>query len=202
MVSSERAPITVVTATGLEYAQARKALPRQIGVVRAGISLKSSNARITGIAISCGIAGGLRDDLPTGTVIVPRSIGRSDGAVRACDEELVDALTRAAQSIGCRVVNDPLLTSESFVRGARRSHFAQRGFAGVDMESASIHADRFACVRTILDTPSREISEAWLSGMRAAFTPRAWLDLPFLIKNGPRAARTAANVIAAAFQAA
>jgi hypothetical protein len=199
MVSRERPLITVVTATGLEYAQARKALPDSIAVIRAGISLRTSRERVNGIAISCGLAGGLRDDLPTGTVLVPHTIALEDGTEVPCDAQLVQKLSDTARTLGRRVQNEPLLTSRALVHGPRRAQWAARGFAGVDMESGFIAAERLACVRVVLDTPHREIAPAWLDGKRAAVTPRAWIDLPFLIKNGPRSAWAAAEVIAAAF---
>ena len=189
--------IAVVTATRLEYAAARKALPKSVRVVRAGIGLVRSPDRVDGIAISCGLAGALREDVPTGTVLIPRVVGRTDGTSIACDDELSQALAQTAGEMGFQVLVEPLLTSETFVSGSQRALWAQRGYAAVDMETGSIEADRLACVRVALDTPQREISPAWLHPARAVFRPSAWLDLPFLMKEAPRCAGIAAAVVAA-----
>ncbi len=203
MVPGQQLPlVTLVTATGLEYAQARKALPAHVPVLRAGIALRTSSTRINGLAISCGLAGGLRADVPTGAVLIPRRVVRTDGSSVQCDEEGVECLLSAARTLGHTPIDAPLLTSRSFVHGKERAQLAQRGFAGVDMESGAIQADRLACVRVVLDTPVREISPAWLSGLRVVFTPRAWFDLPFLLRNGPRGAYTAAAIVAASLESA
>ncbi|MFN2449469.1 MAG: hypothetical protein ABR508_06730 [Candidatus Baltobacteraceae bacterium] len=198
MVSRAPLPVTVVTATALEYRQARKLLPARVRVIRAGISLRAGAGTIGGLAISCGLAGGLRNDLPTGSALIPHHVRRPDGTSVACDPEYVSILSAAARDLGVLVCNDPLLTSTQFICGAARTAWAAHGFAGADMESGLIHAERLACVRIVLDTPGREISPAWLSGVRAAFDPRAWIDLPFLARNGPACARSAALIVARA----
>lgn len=188
--------VTIVTATGVEYAAARKAAPAGVRVVQAGIAL--ARTRDFGeIAISCGLAGALRRDLPTGTVLVPRSVGRPDGTTLECDAEIVAALCEAAQRLGHHPVDAPLLTSENLVHGSERATWAPR-YAAVDMETGLITASRVACVRVVLDTPQREISPVWLHPARAIAHPRAWGDLPFLAREGPRCARIAAQIAAAA----
>lgn len=192
--------ITVVTATGLETAAARKLLPAHVRVMRAGISLRNMRERLDGIAVSCGVAGGLRVDLPTGTVLVPRSFLRPDGTIVHCDADLVESFLAAAHSLGHEAVDAPLLTSATFVHGPARAIWADRGYAGVDMETGLLDAERLACVRVVLDTPGREISPAWGTPGRAAIDPRAWRDLPFLAREGPRCAQIAASVIACALR--
>ena len=188
--------LTVVTATRVEAQAARKALSPGVRVVECGISL-ARQCEFDGIAMSCGLAGGLRDDFPTGTVIVPARVRRPDGTMLECDAELTASLTTAARDLGYRVANDPLITSAGLVHGAERAAWAPE-YAAVDMETGLIRAERIACVRVILDTPQREISPAWLTPLRAAFTPSAWRDLPFLAREGPRCSAIAAAVIAAA----
>ncbi|HZZ66006.1 MAG TPA: hypothetical protein VFE17_10935 [Candidatus Baltobacteraceae bacterium] len=190
--------ITVVTATGLEYSAARRALPAEIRVIRAGLALKHNAERIEGSAISCGVAGGLRADLPTGTVLIPRFVMRPDGTRLECDSELVQALCASAAQLGHRAVDAPLMTSESIVHGAARDDLAKAGYAGVDMETGWIQAERVACVRVILDTPHNEISRAWEHPATVFFKPKAWGDLPFLAREGPRCARIAAAIAARA----
>lgn len=188
--------ITVVTATSVEARAARKALPSGVRVVEAGIGLK--DVRDFGdIAISCGLAGGLREELPTGTVIVPCSVRRPDGTALTCDPELSELLRNAARALGQDPIDAPLLTSSTLIHGAERAKWAGE-YAAVDMESGLICATRLACVRVILDTPKREISPAWLNPSRAFLSPGAWRDLPFLAREGQRCARLAAEITAAA----
>ncbi len=194
----EAATYTIVTATGVETAAARSALPRDARVVQAGVALRRRRQHIDGIAISCGLAGGLRADLPTGTVLVPRELRLVDGTVIACDPLVAQMLAAAARAQGYRCVQDPLLTAAAVLRGRAREMWAQRGCAGVDMESGFIDASGIACVRVVLDTPQREISPAWERPARALIFPAAWRDLPFLAREGPRCARIAARVIARA----
>jgi hypothetical protein len=66
------------------------------------------------------------------------------------------------------------------------------------METGLLHAPRVACVRVILDTPLREISPAWGNPARALLDVRAWRDLPFLMREGPRCAAVAARVAVSA----
>jgi hypothetical protein len=188
---------TIVTATGVEYRAARAALAGRGRVIRAGIALDRCSEHIEGLAISCGVAGGLRRDLPAGTVLIPRRVERPDGSTVVCDEAAVDALVEAARRLGYEPVTQSLATRITLVKGAERESLAERGFAGADMESGFIDADRLACVRVILDTPHREISSAWLKPMSAVICPDAWRDLPFLLREGPRCAALAARIVAA-----
>lgn len=181
----------------MEARAARRLAPPGVEVVECGIAL-AKHAAFDGLAISCGLAGGLRAGLPTGTVLVPRSVRRPDGSMLECDARAVDALTYAAVRLGCTVVQDPLLTSPALVHGKERSVWAAQGFAGVDMETGLLLAPRIACVRVILDTPEREISPAWVQPARAIFQPRAWLDLPFLMREGPRCSTIAARIASGA----
>lgn len=203
MVSREqlRRLITVVTATGIEAAAARKALPNDIAVVEAGIALATNAAHFEGLAISCGVAGGLRDDLPTGTVLVPNSVRCPDDSLLQCDVSASEALRNAAAGLGYSPIDAPLFTSATLLYGANRKSLAAEGYAGVDMESGLIQAENIACVRVVLDTPQREISPVWEKPWRVPLHPRAWRDLPFLAREGPRCARIAAEIIAAAVPA-
>lgn len=179
----------------------RRAAANGIQVVECGIAL-AKHTHFSGLVISCGLAGGLRGDVPTGTVLIPRIVRRPDGSDLTCDVAAVEALTQAAHALGHAVVHDPLVTTQTLVYGSQRQVWAQRGYAGADMETGLLAAPRVACVRVVLDTPQREISPAWLQPARAMLQPRAWLDLPFLVREGPRCSTIAARIAAAAATAA
>ena len=185
--------VTIVAATSVEARAVRTAAPPHTRVVESGIAL-SKRAQFDGLVISCGLAGGLRADLPTRTVLIPTRVGRPDGTYVECDAQAVRALAEAAEQLGYRPVREPLVTAPTLVHGAERAVWAQRGYAGVDMETGLLRAPRIACVRVILDTPQREISPAWLRPLSALLQPRAWGDLPFLVREGPRCSAMAAAV--------
>ncbi|MBV8601964.1 MAG: hypothetical protein JO359_10415 [Candidatus Eremiobacteraeota bacterium] len=169
----------VVTATRFEAFAARREL-RSARLARVGVG---KGLRSEETLVSCGLAGGLRDDLATGTVLVPREVQRPSGERVACDPELVERLAAASRTLGLEPRSEPLVTRTTLVRGAERARWAQCGFAGVDMETGSLVAPRLAAVRVVLDTPKRELD--W----RALWVPaEAW-----------RCARLAARVIAIAF---
>ncbi|MBV8245381.1 MAG: hypothetical protein JOZ38_05640 [Candidatus Eremiobacteraeota bacterium] len=189
--------VTVVTATALETRMAARELKNLAPVLRVGVGNARGWLRLERL-VSCGIAGGVRADLATGTVVIPREIVRPSGERVTCDPELSARFVNAAAALGARVSTDPLFTSRTFIYGAEaRAELAAAGFVAVDMESALLDAPRVAAVRVILDTPAREISPAWLHPWRAIATPSAWRDLPWLAREGPRCARLAARVVAA-----
>lgn len=188
--------IAIVTATALEAREARRALPAAV-VFEVGVGLKNRPGAFGEVVVSCGLAGGLRRDLPAGSVLVPEEVGCSDGPRRRCDPELVAAYIAGARALGFEPITEPLLTSPAIVRGAQRERAAQLGYCAVDMETALIGAPRIAAVRVVLDTPSRELRGDWLHPLRAALDPRNWPELLWLARDGPRFARRAAEVVAA-----
>lgn len=187
--------LTVVAATSLEARALRRALPKGIRLLETGIALRTARPA-SSMVIGCGLAGGVRDTLPTGTVVIPRFVGLPDGTRITCDAELNELLVTAAARLGHQCVDDPLLTTAEMVTGAARADVARAGYVAVDMESGLISAPRFACVRVILDTPLREISPQWTQPWRALSTPALWGELPFLMREGPRCARIAARIVA------
>jgi len=191
--------LTVVTATGLEARAARRELPG-VRVVEAGIGLARTGRDGFGdVVVSCGLAGGLRPDLPTGSVLIPDEVASPDGTVMTCAPSLVAALRAGARRLGVDPVEAPLLTGATLVRGGvLRARLAERGYAGVDMESGLIRAPNVAAVRVVLDTPQREFSEFWLRPATALLHLTAWRELPWLALQAPRCARLAARVIRAA----
>lgn len=164
----------------------------------AGIGLRRIAGRSFDTAISCGLAGGLRSQIKTGTIVIPRTVRRLDGTLQSCDSGLCAALHAAARTLGHEASDEPIYTSATLVRGAQRADLAREGYIAADMESGAIHAKRFACVRVVLDTPERELSGAWLTPLRALLQPAAWPDLPFLATEGPRCAALAARIVSRA----
>lgn len=188
-----------MVATALEARMARTELPG-LRVIEAGVALARPPAGGYGeCAVSCGLAGGLQPDLPTGTVLIPRHVERGDGTSLTCDPELVAALLQGARTLGIGANDGAMLTSPVILRGAARTAAGAKGFSGVDMETGLIGAVRIAAVRVVLDTPQRELSPAWTKPLSVLWHPAAWLELPWLAREGPRCARLAARVIAAAF---
>ncbi|HEY1654518.1 MAG TPA: hypothetical protein VGF86_05340 [Candidatus Tumulicola sp.] len=191
------AHLTIVAATSLEARAVRRALPGAT-VFETGIALARRREGWGDTVVSCGLAGALRGDLPTGTVLVPVEVVRPDGTRVRCADDLVAAYVAAARSLGFEPVCDPMLTSAGIVRGAERAVWARRGCAGVDMETGLLHASRLAAVRVVLDTPERELHADWLHPARALLDPRNWPEARWLARDAPRCARRAAEVVAAA----
>jgi Phosphorylase superfamily len=193
--------LSIVTATSLEARAARKALPG-VTIIEGGIALtKLAGAlrRAQGdIVISCGLAGGLRRDLPTGAVVIPRDVLRPDGTTLHCDESLVDRLVRGAEAIGVEPVTEAMVTTTAIVAKEERAYWANRGYAAVDMETGLLEAPRVAAVRVILDTPLYELSKDWVRPAVAALKPWNWSQLLWLIREGSRCASLSARVIAQA----
>ena len=188
----------VAAATHLEERAARKELSGLgVRVVQTGIG---KGGRFNLPVISCGLAGGLRRGVPSGTVLIPEEIARPNGERIRCAPDLVERLTAAARALGENPLNDPLVTGMTLVRGEARSQWAARGFAGVDMESGTLYAPKIAVVRVILDTPEHELSDAWLKPATVFFRSRAWRELPWLARNAPRFAHLAARIIRKALE--
>ncbi len=189
--------LTFIAATGLEYRALRRALPGA-RIVETGIALAKVRAGLGDAVVSCGLAGGLRPDLPTGTLIIPKEVRRPDGVTFQCDCELVERFTRSARKLGIEPVFDRLLTAATIVRGAARARWAALGYGAVDMETGLLDAPRVAAVRVVLDTPQREISADWARPLAALLKPWNWPQAAWLAREGGRAAALAARVIAAA----
>jgi hypothetical protein len=169
-----------------------------VRVYETGIALTKHAGPFGGAVVSCGLAGGLRREIPSGTVLVPTEVRRPDGSTLRCDDALTAKLAESARRLGFEPVCDPLYTASSIVNGADRETWARAGFAGVDMETGLIDAERVAAVRVVLDTPQRELSAEWLVPARALARPRNWPQAFWLARNAPRFARRAAAVVAAA----
>ena len=189
------AKIVLIAATELEVRALRRELPGG-AIVKTGVALGDLRAPLGDTVLSCGLAGGLRADLPTGTLLLPREVRRPDGRTLHCDAELVEALAAAARALGLEPVFAPLLTAERIVHGAARAHWAGEGYAAVDMETGRLDAGRVAAVRVVLDTPAHELSRDWERPLAAMLKPWNWPQAMWLAREAPRAARLAARVAA------
>jgi hypothetical protein len=189
---------TIVVATSLEARAVRRRAPAG-NVVESGVGLAHMRgALLDGVAISAGLAGGLRTDIPTGTLVIPSAVATNNGTAIACDPEWTARLRAAATRLGYAFLDAALLTSDALIVGDARTSWAERGFAAVDMETARISARSIAAVRVVLDTPQRELSPDWLYPSRAMLRPRNWGQMLWLAREGPRCADLAARVVAGA----
>jgi hypothetical protein len=199
MVISTEPSLTIVAATGLEAAAVRRAAPG-LRVVESGIGLSRVRADDLGdIVVTCGLAGGLQDDATTGSIVIPETVATQDGRVIACDPKLSEALLSAARALGHSPRRGLLLTSDKLIRGPARALWASRGYLAADMETAFIRARRIATVRVILDTPQHELSDAWLKPATVFGRPWLWPQALWLLREAPRCARLASEVVALAF---
>ncbi len=194
--AEEKLPaVMLLAATALEARALRRELP-DATIVTAGVALAKVRAPIGETVVSCGLAGALRDDLPTGTLLLPRVVRRPDGQMLHCDDALVDAFAASARMLGIEPVFDPLLTASEIVHGAARGLWAAQGYAGVDMETGRIDAPRVAAVRVVLDTPRCELSPDWQHPLSAMLKPQNWPQAVWMARHAPGAARLAARVVA------
>jgi adenosylhomocysteine nucleosidase len=156
---------------------------------------------MSGIVISAGLCGGLLPDQKPGMVVIPTQVVDERGVTHACDPGVVAALERAARHLRLAVVSGSLISTTGMITGAARGTWAVRGHVAVDMESAAAAetAQRFAALRVILDTPSRELSAAWAAPARAIRQPSNWSEAIWLGINAPRFALRVGAVLEAAF---
>ena len=189
--------LTVIAPTSLEYKALRREVPTA-HLIECGIALSKATGDLGETVVSFGVAGGLRPDVPTGTLLLPKEVRRPDGRTFRCDEELVDAFAQSARALGIEPLFDPLLTAATIVAGPERAQWAAQGYAGVDMETGLLTARRVAAVRVVLDTPQREISKDWQTPLLAILKPWNWPQAAWLAREAPRAAAVGARVIAGA----
>jgi hypothetical protein len=198
-VTIENDTLTIVAATKFEASAIRRGAPG-LRVVISGIALSQARPDEFGeTVITCGVAGALRDDLPTGSVVIPHAVATPVGPHTTCDTELSMVLVHAAKRLGYAPYRGQLLTSATLVRGSERAVYAQAGFAAADMETGFVRARRIAAVRVVLDTPQHEISSAWLRPATVVLRPDLWLQALWLAHTAPYCAGIAAKIVAAAF---
>src|SRR5271166_1048485 len=192
--------LTIAAATGLEARAVRRAAP-QLHVLETGVSLSRVDGAALGeVVISCGIAGALRPGLPTGSIVIPDRVMRPGGEVLECDAELAARIDAAARRLGHVPLRGSLVTTATLLSGPQRAQWAQRGYESVDMETGLIRAERVACIRVVLDTPDRELSDAWLRPWTIPMHPDAWGQVGWVVREAPRCARLAAAVLGEAFK--
>jgi hypothetical protein len=198
-----RQEVVVLAALGTEWRAIRRALsstasPAQ--VVRCGMRLKgwAPPPPPRPAFITCGLAGGLRSDLPPGTVVVADRVALEDGELVACDPRWVAALVAGARACGHEPVVGPILTTRRLVVGTARETWAGKGFVAAEMETALLipTGAPLASLRVILDAPAAEVSEHWVTPGRAAIDPRRWREAIWLAARAPRYTRLAARCLA------
>jgi nucleoside phosphorylase len=173
---------------------------RNVRVVQVGIGGRPS-ATLPGIVISAGLCGGLLPGQVPGTVVVPSEVVDEHGVTHACDLGVVAALTKAARYLRYPVDGGSMISTSAMVTGSGREKWASRGHVAVDMESAAVaeSAARFGVLRVILDTPTHELSDAWVAPARAIRNPSNWGEALWLGINTPRYALRVGAVLEAAF---
>lgn len=147
----------------------------QCGIACRDLDVPASVAEF-GAVISCGFAAGLRADVPTSAVLIPRLVYDESGTSLPVDS---DWHARIVDSIDSRVqpVTDPLIqVSEVVATPASKSALSDDGrFAGADMESAFLaaacrdHDVPFLVLRVVLDDRDTVVPDA-ISRMAASTT--------------------------------
>jgi 4-hydroxy-3-methylbut-2-enyl diphosphate reductase len=139
------APAARIVRTGMGRRRARRSAGR-IGHVPGNV-----------VAVT-GFAGALSPDLDPGDVVVATEVRGADEPVECAAAELVASMLRRA---GLRVHTGPIVSVPRVAFGDERRRLAETGALAVDMESAWLArgcAGRpWAVVRTILDTPERDL---------------------------------------------
>ncbi|MBW2460872.1 MAG: 1-hydroxy-2-methyl-2-butenyl 4-diphosphate reductase [Deltaproteobacteria bacterium] len=146
------------------------AIGRRAGyrVVRTGMGPDKSRRAVRKLAGSgsgaiavVGLCGALDPVLRPGDVFVADEVRGPDGVVVVCAADEVAALCEAA---GLKAVRGALVSTDHIVTGEERTALFAEGARAVDMESAYLAelaaGRRFAVIRVVVDTPSRELSSA------------------------------------------
>jgi hypothetical protein len=191
--------VVAVCAMGVEAWGVRRRA-RHVRVVQVGIGGRPRTA-LPGIVISAGLCGGLLPGQTPGTVVIPSQVVDERGVIHPCDPGVVAALTQAARYLRYPVADGSMISTSAMVTGSGRETWASRGHVAVDMESAAVaeSTTRFGVLRVILDTPTRELSDAWAAPARAIRNPSNWGEAVWLGVNTPRYALRVGAVLEAAF---
>jgi len=107
-----------------------------------------------------GVCGALDPTLEPGDVFVADEV-RGPKATFQCE---ADGVAEALEAAGLRVARGALVSTDHVVRGSERQRLREAGARAVDMESAYLaplgDGRRFAVIRVVVDTPSRELTRA------------------------------------------
>jgi Phosphorylase superfamily len=192
-------PVLFVAMRSEERA-AHRAAP-SLPVRRVGIALAEWLEHPVEVGISAGLAGGLRDDLPPGTVVVADRVATPLEPAVPCDPEWTGWLRAAADRLGLHCVSGPMITTPALVTDTERGRWAAEGYLAADMESGLLirRVPRLAVARVILDTPKHEVSPKWATPWKAALDPRLVRETVWLARYAGAFARRAALVAAEAF---
>jgi 4-hydroxy-3-methylbut-2-enyl diphosphate reductase len=136
-------------------------------VVKTGMGAKKSRRAARRLedepattVVVVGVCGALDPTLEPGAVFVADEV-RGEGAAVAC---AADEVASALESAGLSVARGTLVSTDHVVTGAEREALRETGARAVDMESAYLSSlaegRRFAVVRVVVDTPSRELRHA------------------------------------------
>jgi adenosylhomocysteine nucleosidase len=159
-----------------------------MGMRRSRISAAQAMDSLTALdlVVTSGVAGGLRDDLTVGQVVLSeRLLTCRDGDFET--EQIVDSptewnnrLAAALEASGISYVAGPTMTSRhpiATMADKRRAYSQSRGAISVDMESAAVAVEAqrrglpFVCLRTILDTANEDIVGARLLDRNGRLRP-------------------------------
>jgi hypothetical protein len=166
-------PLIMACATVAELKAARGA-----GLGTALIGLRGCNGLPEGRLVSFGLAGALRDDLPSGTVLDAVRVVDAVGETLWSGQPLGVPKAREATILATEdVVDDP---------AERRALHERTGADAVDLESGTLaRTGRLAgCLRVVSDTPARR-----LNGICDAVTPAGrydWLGMARAFARAPR----------------
>ena len=196
-----------------------------MGMRRSRISAAKAMDSLAAIdlVITSGVAGGLRDDLMVGQVVLSeRLLTYRDNDFQP--EQIVDPPTEwtgrfviGLEASGISHAVGPTMTSRrpiTTTADKQRAYLQSGGAISVDMESAAIalEAERrglpFACMRTILDTAAEEVIGARLIDQNGRVRPmaaaKALITNPWMIIGVARLLknlRLATNSLASALEA-
>jgi 4-hydroxy-3-methylbut-2-enyl diphosphate reductase len=126
-------------------------------VVRTG---RGAGDRRPGSVLVAGVAGGLRDDLRPGDLVVATEVSAGDAGAATAACPAAPVLAGELRRSGLRVRTGPVVTVDGVVLDpARRRRLARTGALAVDNESARLLSEdaTTAVIRAVVDTPARPL---------------------------------------------
>lgn len=133
--------------------------------------------------VSFGLAGGLADGLPPGTLLVPETVRCNDGTAIAADPDWRDTVRYALERNGMTVHGGAIAAAAAVVPtpDAKRALAIRSGAVAVDMESGAVARAGvpFVVLRAVADPAHRAIPPAALAGVGPGGRVRA---VPVLVR--------------------